>query len=317
MTLRIAIQMDDPADFNPKGDSTIVLGLEAQNRGHTLFYYLPGDLTYDEGALVATVRPIRFFDDTKKWFETDPPLRLNLREVDVVLMRQDPPYDMNYLTPTYLLDHIRDTVLVVNDPSTVRNAPEKLSILEFQEFIPPTLITRDVAAVHAFRAKHEEIVVKPLYGFGGHEIYVFRKGDANLPALLEHYFRQSGEPLMIQRFLPEVATEDRRVILIDGQIKGVMGRVPPSGEIRANLRAGGSAEKVELNPKQKYICETVGAVIRDYGILFAGVDLIGDYLTEINLTSPTGLRAIMALENHNPAMDFWDAVEAKISSERN
>jgi glutathione synthase len=312
MTLRIAIQMDDPAGFNPKSDSTLILGLEAQKRGYQLFYYLPRDISYRDGSVWATAKPIRFFDDLNRWYEADAAAPLDLRTVDVVLMRQDPPYDMNYLTATYLLDVIADDTLVMNDPTAVRDAPEKLSILQFTDYIPPTCITRDLSAIDAFRQEHGEIIVKPLYGYGGHEVYYLKSDDANLDALLEHYFTISPLPLIIQRFLPEVKGEDRRVILIDGNVEGVIGRIPASGHVRANMRVGGQAVASELNAKQQQICEEVGALIALQGIIFAGLDLIGDYLTEINVTSPTGLRAVMSTAGHNPAVAFWDAVESRL-----
>lgn len=315
MSLRIAIQMDDPARFNPVSDSTVMLGLEAQNRGHVLHYYLPQDLSYEGGTVRAMARPIRFFDDTTRWYDAGEQQSLDLKtDADVVLMRQDPPYDMTYLTATYLLERIAGCTLVVNHPTAVRDAPEKLSILNYPDVIPPTLITRNIDAITTFRAQHNEIVIKPLYGFGGNEVYVFREGERNMSALLEHYFTSSPLPLIAQRFLPEVATEDKRVILIDGKVEGVIGRIPTQGEVRANMRVGGKAVAGDLSPRQREIAERVGASIREVGILFAGLDLIGDYLTEINITSPTGLRAVMKTSGLNPAAAFWDAVEKIIPS---
>lgn len=311
--LTIAIQMDHPDTLNAAGDSTIVLALEAQRRGFELFAYQPENLCWKHGALYAHhALPIIFYDNAARWYASGEPQTIRLSDMDVVLVRQDPPYDMNYLTATYLLEHIMDKVLVANNPISIRNGPEKLSILHFADVIPPTIVTRDVDEIKAFRAEHESIIVKPLYGYGGRSVFQFTPQDPNLLTVLEHLFAQNHEPVMVQRFLPEVATEDKRVILMDGKVCGATGRIPASGEIRANFRVGGTAAAVELNAKQREICERVGALIAAHGILFAGLDLIGDYLTEINLTSPTGLRAIMQLYGTNPAVDFWNAVEAKL-----
>lgn len=311
--LRIAIQMDHPATLTASGDSTIVLALEAQRRGFELFAYQPTDLCFKGGALYAlNALPIVFYDSTTRWYESGQPHTINLNDMDVVLVRQDPPYDMNYLTATYLLEHIIDRVLVANNPISIRNGPEKLSILHFADLIPPTLVTRNVDEIKHFRAEHESIIVKPLYGYGGRSVFQFTQGDPNLLTVLEHLFTSNHEPVMVQRFLPEVSSQDKRVILMDGKVCGVTGRIPAQGEIRANFRVGGTAAAVELNDHQRGICERVGALITSHGIVFAGLDLIGDYLTEINLTSPTGLRAIMQLYGTNPAVDFWNAIEGKL-----
>ncbi len=311
--LNIAIQMDHPASLNAGGDSTIVLALEAQRRGFELYAYQPTDLCWKAGELYAlNALPIVFYDDTTRWYESGAPQTINLREMDVVLVRQDPPYDMNYLTATYLLEHIMDDVLVANNPISIRNGPEKLSILHFADLIPPTIVTRNVDEIKAFRAQHEAIIVKPLYGYGGRSVFQFTPEDPNLLTVLEHLFASNHEPVMVQRFLPQVASEDKRVILMDGRVCGATGRIPASGEIRANFRVGGTAAAVELSDHQRGICERVGSLIAAHGIIFAGLDLIGDYLTEINLTSPTGLRAIMQLYGTNPAVDFWNAIEARL-----
>ncbi len=314
MGLHVAIQMDPPAGLNPADDSTLALALEAQARGHTLYYYHAGELSHRHGSVWAPLRPVRFFDQSREWFREDAPEPTDLRHVDVVLMRQDPPYDMAYLTATYLLDQITAETLVVNHPAAVRNAPEKLSILQFPDYIPPGCITRDIATIDAFRREHGAIIVKPLYGYGGHEVYYFTPEDSNCPVVLEHYLGLSPLPLIVQRFLPEVSEQDRRVILIDGKIAGAIGRIPLAGHIRSNMRVGGQAVAAELSARQRTICEAVGAVIAREGILLAGLDLIGEYLTEINVTSPTGLRAVAATSEHRPAAAFWDAVNRKVPS---
>ena len=309
MALRVALQMDPPESFNPRGDSTIVLALEAQRRGHQLWWYRAGSLCWREGRLWSpSARPIRFFDDVTHWFEQDAPAPLTLNEMDVVLMRQDPPFDMAYLTATYLLERIHPQTLVVNDPYHVRNAPEKLIPLLFADCMPPTLITQDADAIRDFLIEQGDIVVKPLYGYGGHAVFRLSGQTGNTEAILETLLSRP-EPLVAQRFLPEVTEGDRRVILIDGQVAGLLGRLPAEGEIRANLRVGGTAARAQLTPRQKAICERIGPELKSRGLLLAGVDFIGDWLTEINLTSPTGLRAIKQLDGTTPEVDFWDAVE--------
>lgn len=309
---RVAIQMDLPAGLNPKSDSTVALAVEAQIRGYELFYYHPSSLSASADGLVASVaHTIRFNVSADPYFTLNAAIPLSLEQVDVVLMRQDPPYDMSYLTATYLLDLLHGKTLVANDPATVRNAPEKLSILHFADAIPPTLISRHLDAIESFRDDHKDIIIKPLYGFGGHSVYRIKPDDNNFYTLLEQFFLNSKEPLMIQPFLPEVMTRDLRVVMIDGAVCGVFGRIPAEGAIRANLRVGGTAVKAELNAKQRNICERVGTYLKANGVLFAGLDLIGDYLTEINVTSPTGLRAVQNLYGTNPAADFWDAIEKK------
>lgn len=310
MTRHIAIQMDDPAHFNAATDSTIMLALEAQKRGYELYYYKPDHLTYTADGLIATQsHPITFADKLIDYYKLGEKQSLSLDEMDAVLMRQDPPYDMAYLSATYLLEQLN--VPVVNDPTFVRNAPEKLSILHFPELIPPTIVSRDEEAILDFLDMHNSIIVKPLYGYGGRSIYKFDKGDSNLITILEQFKSTSGEPLMIQAFLPEVSSEDRRIIMMDGKVSAVVGRIPADGEIRANFRVGGSAAKASLSEKQQQICDTAGKWLHENGITFAGLDLIGDYLTEINITSPTGLRAAQELYGINAAVDFWNAVEEK------
>lgn len=309
--LNVALQMDPPPRLNPAGDSSIALAREAQKRGHRLSWYHSSQLVLHGSELRAKLQPLICRDDGNTWYELGDPREQALHDMDVVLMRQDPPYDMAYLSATYLLERLPSSVRVINNPAYVRSHPEKLAIFDFADVIPPTIVSADSGALLAFAQQYEKIVAKPLYGFGGHGIYVFAKGDPNLETFLEAYFLSGSEPLMLQAFLPEVKDKDVRVILMDGRVSGVLGRIPAEGSIRANLRAGGSPATAQLNAKQTAICERVGAQLKAGGVLFAGLDLIGDYLTEINITSPTGIVAVQALSGGrvNPAADFWDAVE--------
>lgn len=306
---RIAIQMDPPSRLNLAMDSTIALAQEAARRGFMLYAYQPEQLAYQSGALHAVgARLLQVDSEDPTRLSLGEAQSLMLEEMQAVLMRQDPPFDMTYLSATYLLEQLR--VPVLNHPAYVRNHPEKLAILRYPEAIPPTLVSASTEAILAFREAQGAIVVKPLYGFGGRSIYRFERDDSNLLTLLEQWQQHSAEPLMVQRFLPEVAQRDVRVILMDGAISAAVGRIPASGEIRANFRVGGTAAAVELNDTQRAHCERVGADLKRGGVVFAGLDLIGDYLTEINITSPTGIRAAQALYGHDPSVDFWNAVEA-------
>lgn len=313
MALNVTFQMDHPAGFNPRTDSTLMIALEAQARGHHLHYYQPQSLSAQGNQLMAAAaHKIRFFDDHTRWFEQSDAAPLALASQQVLLMRNDPPFDMRYLSATYLLDYLPSDVAAFNPPAYVRDHPEKTAILAFPEFIPPTLISRDLDQLRQFRDTQGSIILKPLYGYGGRSVFLFHPDDANLDAFLEHYFTGSPEPLMAQRFLPEVKGEDRRIILIDGQVRAVVGRIPAAGEVRANFRVGGTAAKATLNTRQRSICDRVGEKLHAAGVIFAGLDLIGDYLTEINITSPTGLRAAQSLYGTNLAHDIWDAIEAKL-----
>ena len=313
MALRVAIQMDAIASINPKTDSTLVLGIEACARGHELFYYTPDSLTYCDGAISARAHPVTFFNDPARYYELGEAFTLNLRSVDVVLLRQDPPFNMAYLTTSYLLEQLQPDVLVVNDPASVRNHPEKIFPTLLRQFMPPTLISTDPQSIEAFRHEHNDIILKPLYGHGGHAILHLPKSDNNLPALLEMFFSQSKTPIIAQKFLPEVASEDRRIILMDGEVAGVFGRTPQAGDIRANMRVGGMPVKAELTKKQREICEALKQPLKEKGLIFVGLDCIGDWLTEINITSPTGLRAVQALYGTRPQQVFWDAVQARLA----
>jgi glutathione synthase len=308
--VKIAVQLDHPSKLNPISDTSFMLMEEAQRRGHRVHFYEAPQLSWREGDLLAPLSPITIDMAATPVWSAGTPALTSLRTMDVVLMRQDPPFDMAYITATHLLERIAGDVVVWNDPASVRNAPEKLSVLGFAQFMPPTLISRDPVAIAQFAAEHEAIVAKPLYGYGGRSVFKLTRGDANLETLLEHWSESSREPLMWQQFRPEVRDADKRVLFIDGQVAAVFGRTPDSGSIRANMRVGGTPVVAELNAKQRSICDALSPFLKQHGLMLAGIDLIGDFLTEINVTSPTGLRAAQRLYGINLAATFWDAVEA-------
>jgi glutathione synthase len=319
-TLTVAVQMDALETINVAGDSSLALMLEAQARGARLFHYLPDQLDWVEDRVVATARPVELFWPPRpgephfRWLGEA--RRMDLAsQVDVVLMRQDPPFDMAYITATHLLERARDAgVLVVNDPTSVRNAPEKLFVLNYADLMPPTLVTRSLEAAQAFRAKHREVVVKPLYGNAGAAVFHVPEGDSNLPALVELFGEVWREPFMVQAFLPEVSKGDKRIVLIDGEPVGAINRLPKDGEIRSNLAAGGSAHATELTPEEEAICARLGPDMRRLGLIFVGIDVIAGRLTEINVTSPTGIRAIDRFNGSNIPALFWDRVQARLDT---
>ncbi len=294
--------------------------LEAQRRGHTLYHYEVSDLSLDEGdagsgfgaRLFAHAHPVRVRRAPGDHYTFGDRVRLNLASMDVVLMRQDPPFDMAYITATHLLEHIHPKTLVVNDPRNVRNAPEKLLVTHFPQLMPPTLISWNLEDIRAFRARHQDIIVKPLFGNGGAGIFRIKPDDENLAALLEMHFARSREPLMFQRYEPAVRRGDKRIILIDGEPMGAINRVPAEGEARSNMHVGGRAEATTLTARDHQICAAIGPVLREQGLLFTGIDVIGDYLTEINVTSPTGIQAIQRLDGIDLAGVIWDRIEAKL-----
>jgi glutathione synthase len=312
MGLSVAIQMDPVEGINIDADSTFALALEGQARGHTLWHYLPQDLSFVHGIVRARARPLTVKREkgnhaTLGKFET-----LDLTTMDVVLMRQDPPFDMAYITATHILEHIHPKTLVVNDPAQVRNAPEKLFVTHFPDLMPPTLIASDRAEIDAFRAEHREIIIKPLFGNGGAGVFRVGPDDENMNSLIEMFTARSREPIIIQRYLPEIRQGDKRIVLVDGKAAGGVMRVPAKGEARANLHVGGTAMKTTLTPREQEICARIGPALNERGLIFVGIDVIGDYLTEINVTSPTGIQEISRFDNINiPAM-IWDAIEAKI-----
>ena len=359
MKLKIAIQMDPVAGINPRTDSTLLMGVEACKRGYEVYYYTPDKLSYNDGMITASAHRITFFADPADYYKLgesltldlktmdvvllrpdqlslngsrleaplraitvrdkmgdhvtlDPPHITDLSTMDVILLRQDPPFNMAYITTTHILELLAPKTLVVNDPASVRNHPEKIFPLQFRQFMPPTLVSADLAAIEAFRDEHKDIIIKPLYGHGGRSVLRLKPDDDNLSTLMEMHLATSSEPLMVQAFLPEVRTGDRRIVLIDGRVGGVMGRIPAEHEIRANFRVGGSPAKAELTPKQREICEVLGPIFKAKGLVFVGLDVIGDYLTEINITSPTGLVQMNKLNGTKLEADVWDAVEGRL-----
>ncbi len=310
--LTVAVQMDPIEHINIEADSTFVMALEAQERGYRLFHYHPSRLSFDEGKVTAKARELTLKRQKGDHYALGDWTQLDLAGVDVVLMRQDPPFDMAYITATHVLEHIHPKTLVVNDPVSVRNAPEKLLVTHFAELMPPTLITADRDRILAFRQKHGEIIVKPLYGNGGAGVFHLRPDDSNLNALLELFSERSREPVIVQRYLPEVRQGDKRIILIDGKPAGAINRVPAKGEARSNMHVGGRAEKSELTARDREICAAIGPTLREKGLIFVGIDVIGDYLTEINVTSPTGLQEINRFDGVKLEADIWDAIEAKL-----
>jgi glutathione synthase len=309
MTLRVAIQMDPIESINPKSDSTLLLGVEAIRRSYEVWHYTPGALSVRDGSVSARARRITFYDNAERYHEFGEARTLNLHDMDVVLLRQDPPFDMGYITSTYVLDMLAPKTLVVNNPTSVRNRVEKLFPVMFRKFMPPTLISGNATDIAAFGKEHKDIVLKPLYGFGGRSVFRTGVGDGNFQALLEMLLAKDEGPLVAQKFLPEVKDGDRRIVMIDGKISGAIGRIPAQGEIRANMRVGGTPAKAELTKRQRDICDAVGLVLKKEGLLFVGLDTIGDWLTEINITSPTGIRAINNLYGVNLEREFWDVVE--------
>jgi glutathione synthase len=300
--MRVAFQMDHPARLNRASDTTLMLAEEAHARGMACFFFEPGDLAWHDGEVSASLRPMHIGDTVT----LGDAVRQPLSTMQVVWMRQDPPFNMRYITATHLLEHANTRV--VNDPRGVRNAPEKLSSLALRQHMPPTLISADVAQVHDFARTHGTVVAKPLHGFGGRSVFKFSAGDRNIDTLIEQANESTGEPLMWQAFLPQVASADLRVLLINGEVASVFQREPQNDSIRANMRVGGIAKAATLNARQQAICEALGPWLRAQGLLLVGLDLIGDYLTEINVTSPTGLRAVQALYGTNLAATAWDAL---------
>lgn len=315
MSLRVAVQMDPLESIGVNGDSTFALMLKAQERGHRLFHYLAEDLGYEDGRVAARARPVTVQRVEGDHFTAGDAQKLDLgSDVDVVLMRQDPPFDIGYITATYLLERIVGDTLVVNDPRSVRDAPEKLFVLDFARFMPPTLITRSLADLKAFHARHGEIVIKPLHGNAGAAVFRVSRDGTNLAALAELFGQVWREPYIAQAFLPAVAEGDKRIVLVGGKVAGAINRKPGAGEIRSNLAAGGTAHPTELTDREREICEALGPELEKRGLIFVGIDVIGGHLTEINVTSPTGIVAIDKFNaSDTPAM-IWDAIEAKCTA---
>ena len=315
MTLTVAVQMDPLDQINIGGDSTFALMLSAQARGHRLFHYLATDLNYSDGHVWTKAHPVTVQRVAGDHYRFGEPVRLDLGDdADVVLMRQDPPFDLGYITATHLLERIADRTFVVNDPASVRNAPEKVFVLDYARFMPPTLITRSLDEARAFLKEHGEIVIKPLHGNGGKAIFRVGSDGANLSALIEVFNTAWREPHMVQAFLPDVAKGDKRIVLVDGEVVGAINRLPGEGEIRSNLAVGGSAERTVLTNEEREICAALGPELKRRGLLFVGIDVIGGkWLTEINVTSPTGIVAIENFDGTDVAELIWDAIEARVA----
>ena len=313
MSLKVAVQMDHVATINPLGDSTFAMMLEAQARGHELVHYTPETLSLRGRSLTALCQPIAVIDAEKgRHFTLGEARRLDLAGQDVVLMRQDPPFDMNYITITHLLEHLPENTLVVNPAATVRNAPEKILVMDFPELMPPTLVTRDRAEINAFRKEHGNIIVKPLYGNGGAGVFFIQEGDHNLVSLLELFEANYREPFMIQKYLPDVRKGDKRIIIVDGEPVAGLNRIPADGEARSNMHVGGRPELSELTPREREICAAIAPALKARDMIFVGIDVIGDYLTEINVTSPTGIREIKRFGGPDIAVMIWDAIEKRV-----
>ena len=310
--LKVAVQMDHVSTINPAGDSTFAMMLEAQARGHELLHYTPDTLALRGNVVSALAQPITVCDKPRgEHFTLGEASRVDLSTQDVIHMRQDPPFDMNYITLTHLLEKLEPRVLVVNPPAAVRNAPEKILVTDFPELMPPTLVTRDRQMIQEFRKEHGNIIVKPLYGNGGAGVFFIQEGDHNLASLLELFESNYREPFMIQKYLPDVRKGDKRIIIIDGEPVAGLNRIPADGEARSNMHVGGRPELSPLTEREKEICATIAPALKERGMIFVGIDVIGDYLTEINVTSPTGIREIKRFGGPDIAVMIWDAIEKR------
>jgi len=314
MPLKVALQMDPIQGINIDTDSSFMMALEAERRGHEVFHYLPRDLSLLNGKARAAVRTLHVERTRGAHYRLGEPTTVDLATMDVILLRQDPPFDLAYITTTHILEHVQPGTLVLNDPASVRNAPEKLLVAHFPDLAPPTLITSDKAEILAFRAEHKDIVVKPLYGNGGAGVFHLKPEDENLSSLLEMFAAASREPVIVQRYLPEVRAGDKRIILIEGRAVGAVSRMPKEGEARANFHAGGGAAKTAITEREHEICRRIGPTLRERGLVFVGIDVIGDWLTEINVTSPTCIQEINRLDGVHLERDLWDAIETRAAA---
>ncbi|SEO02920.1 glutathione synthase [Salinihabitans flavidus] len=311
--MKIAFQMDPIQSVDINADSTFRLAEEAQARGHELFFYAPDHLAYESGEITARGHAMTLRREQGNHVTLGPREHVNLRDFDVVWLRQDPPFDMHYITSTHLLDRLKGQALVVNDPFWVRNFPEKLLVLSFPQLTPPTTIARDLATIKAFKDMHGDVILKPLYGNGGAGVFRLDANDRNLSSLHELFTGFTREPLIVQKFLPDVSKGDKRIILVDGEPVGAINRVPAAGETRSNMHVGGRPEKIGLNARDHEICEAIGPLLKEKGQIFVGIDVIGDYLTEINLTSPTGLQELERFDGVNVTGKIWEAIEARLA----
>ena len=312
MSLKVAIQMDHVSTIDIAGDSTFVMGLEANKRGYQLYHYTPSELAMLDGRVVAKMQPMLLRREVDNHYTLGDTATVDLTDVDVVLLRQDPPFDMSYITTTHLLERVHPNTLVVNNPGEVRNAPEKLFVTEFADFMPPTLIAMDPDLIRAFRDEHQDIILKPLYGNGGAGVFHVTPDDENMNSLLEMFAERNREPLIVQAYLKDVREGDKRIILINGEPVGATNRVPLEGEARSNMHVGGQAKKAALTKRELDICAAIGPALKKRGMIFVGIDVIGGYMTEINVTSPTGLQEINAFDDVCLEADIWDAIEANL-----
>jgi glutathione synthase len=310
-SLKVAVQMDHVSSIHIAGDSTFAMSLEAQERGHALFHYTPDRLSMRDGRVFASLEPMTLRDEKDAHFTLGAPVRTDLSTMDVVLLRQDPPFDMAYITSTHMLERIHPATLVVNDPAWVRNSPEKIFVTEFPDLMPETLITSSPEDIRAFRAEMGDIILKPLYGNGGAGVFHLTKEDRNLSSLLEMFTKMSREPIIAQRYLPRVRDGDKRIILIDGEPVGAINRVPAEHDARSNMHVGGQAVATDLTEREREICARIGPSLRERGFILVGIDVIGDLMTEINVTSPTGLREVARFGGANIAGLMWDAIERR------
>lgn len=315
-SLKVAIQMDHVKDVDIYADSTFALAVEAQKRGHKLYHYQAQNLSFEDGKVTALAEEMRVEVNPDQHCFLSEPALMDLEQVDVILMRQDPPFHMGYITATHILEHIHPQTLVVNDPAEVRNAPEKIFLTKFDGLMPPTLITRNRSDVVKFRDKHKDIIVKPLYGNGGAGVFHIKEGDENLTSLMEMFEDFYPEPYIVQKYLPEVRSGDKRIILVDGEPVGALNRVPDDGEARSNLHVGGTAEQAALTERELEICSIIGPELKKRGLIFVGIDVIGDYLTEINVTSPTGIQEIGRFDGSNLSAKIWDAIEGRVANQQ-
>ncbi|MCF6304126.1 MAG: glutathione synthase [Rhodobacteraceae bacterium] len=313
MNLKVAIQMDPIENIDIAGDTSFRIALEAQERGHELFYYTPDKLAYAEGEITARGWPLTVRRELGNHFTLGAEQTVKLADWDVVWVRQDPPFDMGYITNTHLLDMLKPDCLVVNDPFWIRNYPEKLLVLKFPDLTPPTTIARDIQTLRAFKEKHGDIIIKPLYGNGGAGVFKLSRDDKNLSSLHELFTGINNEPLIAQQYLPDVVAGDKRVILVDGVAVGAINRVPAKGEVRSNMHVGGRPEPVDMTERDLEICARIGPILREKGQIFVGIDIIGKYLTEINLTSPTGIQELERFNGVNTAALIWEAIEGRLA----
>jgi glutathione synthase len=312
MTIKIALQMDPLENIDITGDTSFALGIEAQRRGFKVYHYTPKDLTLSKNKVIAGLNEIELADKVGSHFKVKSSQVTNLEEMDVILIRQDPPFDMAYITNTYILEHIKHKTLIVNDPSSIRSSSEKLFATYFNEIIPPTLITANPVEIRLFRAEYKEIIIKPLYGNGGAGVFYIKPNDENMEALIEMFLDRSREPVIVQKYLPQVRQGDKRIILLEGEIAGAINRVPALGESRSNMHVGGKAEKTNVTEREREICSIIRPELKKRGLILVGIDVIGGLLTEINVTSPTGIREINTFNNVCLEKIFWNIIEDKL-----